>query len=215
MLSTCLSQWQQRPHWCCLWRLVLPPLLGKPRVILDWSMPHKMDRCTIFLGFLSHHLSLRAFIRFVSFSSLNILIQIKMMSMNAIQLTIIFLKTLTKLIFTYASFNRSFSGDPFCTARAYGFLLNSSPTICRSQLVSSWYRMSVASPEDKSIKLVSVFLKCLTYKSKSSTIRGWLSNQSQGFIKTSWHHAIVFFIKFFPHLKNYFIKNFRLAIALP
>lgn len=47
---------------------------------------------------------------------------------------------------TYALLNWSFNGEPCCTAIAYGFRENSSPTTCKSQFVISKYRISVASP---------------------------------------------------------------------
>lgn len=48
---------------------------------------------------------------------------------------------------TYALLMESFSGEYCCTAIAYGFRLNSFPTFCSLQSVSSAYRISVASPE--------------------------------------------------------------------
>ena len=54
---------------------------------------------------------------------------------------------------TYTSFRGSLRGLPFCTARAYGFLLNSSssfPTTCRSHLVKARYLKSLVTlPEIK------------------------------------------------------------------
>lgn len=58
--------------------------------------------------------------------------------------------TLSQLIesasLTYIWENDSLRGEPFWTARAYGFLENSSPTCWNSQCVLYWYFISVASP---------------------------------------------------------------------